>query len=212
MKILFFGDSNTWGYKPTDKSRLENRYTQLIKHAFKEHEILEEGLCGRTMCYDDPFDADRNGIKSISMVLKTHNPIDVVFIMLGTNDAKRQFSSNAISLEKGIRALLYKALNPEVYRDVDKVPTFIVVCPPKMHPKGLENDRIFANFGKEGFDMLQNTKPYLEKGCQDFHVEVIDTQAVAGTFDGIHMDEKGHRKVAEALISKIKEMERTKIE
>ena len=44
------------------------------------------------------------------------------------------------------------------------------------------------------------------------HVEVIDTQAVAGTFDGIHMDEKGHRKVAEALISKIKEMERTKIE
>lgn len=211
MKILFYGDSNTWGYQPTSKSRLEQRYTQLIKQSLPEHEILEEGLCGRTMCYDDPFDADRNGLKSISMVLKTHNPIDVVFIMLGTNDAKRQFFSNAISLEKGIRALLYKALNPEVYRDVDQIPTFIVVCPPKMHPKGLENSRILANFGQEGFDMLQNTKPYLEKGCQNFHVEVIDTQAIAGTFDGIHMDEEGHKKVAEVLISRIKEIERTKI-
>lgn len=65
------------------------------------------------MCLDDPYDADRNGAKMISMVLKTHAPIDVVFIMLGTNDAKRQFSTNSISLEKGIRTLMYRALNPE---------------------------------------------------------------------------------------------------
>ncbi len=67
------------------------------------------------MCLDDPYDEDRNGTKMISMVLKTHAPIDVVFIMLGTNDAKRQFSTNSISLEKGIRTLLYRALNPEIY-------------------------------------------------------------------------------------------------
>ena len=130
----------------------------------------------------------------------------VVFIMLGTNDAKRQFSTNSISLEKGIRTLMYRALNPENYRDGSKLPKFFVVCPPKMNVDGLKNERTASNFGQAGFDILVNTKPYLEKGCSGLNVEVIDTSAVAGSLDGIHMDEKGHKLVADALISIIKEL------
>lgn len=206
MKILFYGDSNTWGYDAKDASRQKNRFTQLIKERFNEHEIIEEGLCGRTICLDDPYDDDRNGAKMISMVLKTHAPIDVVFIMLGTNDAKRQFSTNSISLEKGIRTLLYKALNPEIYRDGSKVPKFIVICPPKMNVDGLNNERTQTNFGQIGFEILNNSKPYLEKGCSGLGVDVIDTNVVAGNIDGIHMDESGHRQVADALISVIQEL------
>lgn len=206
MKMLFFGDSNTWGYDAKDASRQKNRFTQLIKERFNEHEIIEEGLCGRTICLDDPYDDDRNGAKMISMVLKTHAPIDVVFIMLGTNDAKRQFSTNSISLEKGIRTLLYRALNPEIYRDGSKVPKFIVVCPPKMNRDGLKNERTQTNFGQIGFEILNNSKPYLEKGCSGLGVDVIDTNVVAGNIDGIHMDESGHRQVADALISVIQEL------
>ena len=191
MKILFFGDSNTWGYNAKDASRQPNRFTQLVKKAFSEHEIIEEGLCGRTLCLNDPYDADRNGAK---------------MIMLGTNDAKRQFSTNSISLEKGIRTLMYRALNPENYRDGSKLPKFFVVCPPKMNVEGLKNERTASNFGQAGFDILANTKPYLEKGCSGLNVEVIDTSAVAGSLDGIHMDEKGHKLVADALISMIKEL------
>lgn len=176
MKILFFGDSNTWGYDAKDASRQPNRFTQLVKKAFSEHEIIEEGLCGRTLCLDDPY------------------------------DAKRQFSTNSISLEKGIRTLMYRALNPENYRDGSKLPKFFVVCPPKMNVDGLKNERTASNFGQAGFDILVNTKPYLEKGCSGLNVEVIDTSAVAGSLDGIHMDEKGHKLVADALISIIKEL------
>ena len=206
MKILFYGDSNTWGYDAKDASRQKNRFTQLIKQEFSQYEIIEEGLCGRTLCLDDPYDADRNGATMISMVLKTHAPIDVVFIMLGTNDAKRQFSTNSISLEKGIRTLMYRALNPENYRDGSKLPQFFVVCPPKMNVDGLKNERTTSNFGQVGFDILANTKPYLEKGCSGLNVEVIDTSVVAGSLDGIHMDEKGHKLVADALISIINEL------
>lgn len=206
MKILFYGDSNTWGYDAKDASRQKNRFTQVIKQEFSQHEIIEEGLCGRTLCLDDPYDEDRNGTKMISMVLKTHAPIDVVFIMLGTNDAKRQFSTNSISLEKGIRTLLYRALNPEIYRDGSKVPQFFVVCPPKMNRDGLKNERTQANFGQIGFEILNNSKPYLEKGCSGLGVDVIDTSVVAGNIDGIHMDESGHRQVADALISVIQEL------
>ena len=206
MKILFYGDSNTWGYDAKDASRQKNRFTQMIKQAFSEHEIIEEGLCGRTLCLDDPYDEDRNGAKMISMVLKTHAPVDVVFIMLGTNDAKRQFSTNAISIEKGIRTLMYKALNPEIYRDGSNTPQFFVVCPPKMNIDGLKNERTKSNFGQNGFEILNNTKLYLEKGCSGLDVKVIDTHAVAGSLDGIHMDESGHKLVADALISVIKEL------
>lgn len=206
MKILFYGDSNTWGYDAKDASRQKNRFTQMIKQAFSEHEIIEEGLCGRTLCLDDPYDEDRNGAKMISMVLKTHAPVDVVFIMLGTNDAKRQFSTNAISIEKGIRTLMYKALNPEIYCDGSNTPQFFVVCPPKMNIDGLKNERTKSNFGQNGFEILNNTKPYLEKGCSGLDVKVIDTHAVAGSLDGIHMDESGHKLVADALISVIKEL------
>lgn len=206
MRILFYGDSNTWGFNALDKSRQKNRFTRIIKERFREHEILEEGLCGRTLCQEDCYDEDRNGAKMISMVLKTHDPLDVVFIMLGTNDAKRQFSSNAINLEKGIRTLLYKATNPEVYRDGAKMPLFFVVCPPKMNPEYIHNSRTVDNFGKLGYDMLNHSKPFLEKGCQDFNIEVIDTQAVAGIIDGIHMDASGHRQVADVLIHKIESL------
>lgn len=206
MKILFYGDSNTWGYDATDASRQSNRFTQLIKQEFSQHEMIEEGLCGRTLSLDDPYDEDRNGAKMISMVLKTHSPVDVVFIMLGTNDAKRQFSTNSISLEKGIRTLLYKALNPEIYRDGSKVPQFFVVCPPKMNAEGLKNERTMSNFGQIGFEILNNTKPFLEKGCTNLNVQVIGTKAVAGSVDGIHMDESGHKQVANALIPIIKKL------
>lgn len=80
------------------------------------------------------------------------------------------------------------------------------MCPPKMNVDGLKNERTVSNFGQAGFDILANTKPYLEKGCSGLNVEVIDTSAVAGSLDGIHMDEKGHKLVADALISMIKEL------
>ena len=55
-------------------------------------------------------------------------------------------------------------------------------------------------------DKFPDSKPYLEKGCRDFDVEVIDTHAIAGSIDGIHMDESGHKQVADVLISVIQEL------
>lgn len=199
MKYVFFGDSNTWGYNSKDGSRFDSRFTQLLKRKYPEDEIVEEGLCGRTLCFDDPFDSDRNGYKQISMVIKTHNPIDVLFIMLGTNDAKRQFSSNLITLEKSIRHFLYRVFDAEIYKDGLKIPKVYVVCPCHMHPDYVKNSRTVINFGSVGFEMLEKSYDSLRKGCKDFNVEVIDTCAVASVYDGIHLDEEGHKLIADCL-------------
>lgn len=75
-----------------------------------------------------------------------------------------------------------------------------------MNVDGLNNERTQTNFGQIGFEILNNSKPYLEKGCSGLGVDVIDTNVVAGNIDGIHMDESGHRQVADALISVIQEL------
>mgnify|MGYP000659423094 CR=1 FL=1 len=66
------------------------------------------------------------------------------------------------------------------------------------------NEKFWGCWVFEKFKISQ--KPYLEKGCCDFDVEVIDTHAIAGSIDGIHMDESGHKQVADVLMSVIQEL------
>ncbi len=205
MRILCYGDSNTWGYNPVDGSRYENRYTNILKKECISDEIIEEGLNGRTLSFDDPFDPDRNGTKNISMVIKSHVPLDLIIIMLGTNDSKRIFSSNGYSLEKGCRHLLSTIKNPELYRKVNKVPKILVARPPRMHPTYMENESTFANFGVEGFNMLENANDYLEPCVQLFDADYLDTNIIAGDYDGIHLSTNGHRELANKLIKKMED-------
>lgn len=77
MRIMFFGDSNTWGYDPETSLRFTNRYTQLIQSELNDDVIIEEGLNGRTLCQNDPYDPDRNGCLDIKRCIKSHLPLDV---------------------------------------------------------------------------------------------------------------------------------------
>ena len=106
----FLATGNTWGYDPETSLRFTNRYTQLIQSELNDDVIIEEGLNGRTLCQNDPYDPDRNGCLDIKRCIKSHLPLDVLVIMLGTNDAKRMYNTNVYSLEKGMNALLDKFL------------------------------------------------------------------------------------------------------
>ena len=91
MNILFYGDSNTWGFQgdqPQVRLAYEKRFTGIIANRFPQHHIIEEGLPGRTICIDDPLDRGRNGMETLPMLLQTHEPLDLVVIMLGTNDTQ----------------------------------------------------------------------------------------------------------------------------
>ncbi|MDY4742504.1 MAG: arylesterase, partial [Lachnospira sp.] len=52
--ILFFGDSNTYGYKPDGSGRFDRniRWTGRISDNLgPEYNVIEEGLCGRTTIF-----------------------------------------------------------------------------------------------------------------------------------------------------------------
>ena len=90
--ILAFGDSLTWGYNASTGMRMdyEDRWPNVLAHGLKSKaRVIEEGMNGRTTVFDDPTaEENRNGSVGLPIALKTHQPLDLVIIMLGTNDLK----------------------------------------------------------------------------------------------------------------------------
>ena len=106
--ILCFGDSNTWGCKPITTPGVFERHPPEVRWpgVFREqlgpgYTVIEEGANGRTTVHNDPFEgAHLNGRTYFSPCLETHMPLDLVIIMLGTNDLKPRFGLNAFDIAR----------------------------------------------------------------------------------------------------------------
>jgi lysophospholipase L1-like esterase len=96
--ILCYGDSNTWGYIPGTGERYAShvRWPGVLQNALGNgYVIIEEGLCGRTTVWDDPIEEYRSGKEYLIPCLKSHAPLDLVVLMLGSNDLKMRFAAPA---------------------------------------------------------------------------------------------------------------------
>ena len=98
-QIIAFGDSNTWGLNPVLKNRYpENvRWTGILKSQLYGEGILlkEEGLCGRTTVFEDPYRSGMKGADGISGILDRNPGTTAAIVMLGTNDCKKVFRASA---------------------------------------------------------------------------------------------------------------------
>ena len=103
--ILCFGDSNTWGCVPGVFSRfpLDKRWTGLLAKALgEEYHVIEDGVKGRTVAVDDPHVPFRNGLSSLGYSLLRASPIDLMIVMLGTNDIKSFFPFTPYVVSNGV--------------------------------------------------------------------------------------------------------------
>lgn len=129
INIMCFGDSNTYGVDPVTGNRLE-RYQRwpgiLQKILGEEYYIIEEGLGGRTTVWEDPLAEDRNGIKSLKMLLDSHSPLDWVILMLGTNDLKYHFSALPTDVAAGMEKLVVTILH-HVYKENEHPPKILLL-------------------------------------------------------------------------------------
>lgn len=91
MNILFYGDSNTWGFQG-DNPKVRLAYAK----RFPQHYIIEEGLPGRTICFDDPLDSGRNGMETLPMLLQTHEPLDFVHLTAEEHEQMAKLIGDAI--------------------------------------------------------------------------------------------------------------------
>ena len=209
MNIVCFGDSNTHGYNPANGGRFDKdtRWTgRLQKLLGEEYYVIEEGLSGRTTVFNDPIHEGLSGIDYIYPCLMTHEPIDLLIIMLGTNDTKERFGASAQVISIGLSRLIKKAQDTkEAFRNNN--PNILMVAPLPIR-KEIENVECYATMGKEcsrkSYEIIHLYKNVAkELGCHYFNPSPY---AVCSDYDYMHLDEEAHDVLANKLHGIIKNL------
>lgn len=206
--IVCFGDSNTHGYcaEPFDcadggdRFNENERWTKLLeKQLGEEYLVIEEGLSGRTTVFPDPLHECMSGLDAIYSCLMSHEPVDLLVVMLGTNDTKERFGANANCIAIGMERLVAKAKTIGAWRGGK--PNILVICPPHIgeglyngHPNGFGMGRGCPEKSRELAPLYAELAE--RQGCA-----YLDAQGLAefNTADYMHLTRRGHAQLAEKL-------------
>ncbi len=205
--IVCFGDSNTHGYcaDPADcadggdRFNESERWTCLLGQMLGEDcYVIEEGLGGRTSVFPDPLHESMSGLDAIYSCLMSHEPVDLLIVMLGTNDTKERLGANAACIALGMERLVQKAKTLPAWRN--GTPNILVVCPPHIGD-GLYNDPVGAMMGKGCPEKSRELAKYLKPVAERNGCAFADAEGLAefNKLDCMHLTKKGHRQLAEAL-------------
>jgi lysophospholipase L1-like esterase len=113
-RSLCYGDSNTWGFIPAIGERYPYniRWTGVLQSLLgPDFEVIEEGLNSRTTNIEDPNNIGRNGKKYLIPCLDSQFPLDVIILMLGTNDLKVRLNRSMQEIEAGVEELVQTIKN-----------------------------------------------------------------------------------------------------
>jgi lysophospholipase L1-like esterase len=185
----------------------ETRWTGILQELLgPEYRIIEEGLNGRTTMWDDPVAPYRNALSCIEACLETHDPLDLIMIMLGTNDLKPRISGRAYDSAEGVDVLVNKIRQTQCGRN-GVVPLILIIAPVAV---GSHIDETFFRDefgGKKAHEESLKAPEYLKLKARLLGCEFLDATKPAKTgADAIHLDVESHRKLAEALAEKIKKI------
>ncbi len=201
--IVCFGDSNTYGYRADNNDRFseEDRWTCLLGQKLgSDYLILEEGLPGRTTCFDDPIHEGLSGLSYIYPCLMSHGPVDLLVIMLGTNDTKERFGSSGACIALGLKRLIAKAIaTTDCW--TDKKPNILVVTPKNIE-KEYENTAVGLTMGKGCAEKSEQLSVEYQKIAELMGCHYFDANTVVKEYnhiDYMHLNEEGHALLADAL-------------
>jgi len=203
--ILCYGDSNTWGYNPSTKDRYDRdeRWPGVLRNELGgEYLVIEEGLNGRTTVWDDPIEGYKSGKEYLIPCLETHKPIDLVIIMLGTNDLKKRFSLSAFDIAEGAGVLVRIVQKSETGPD-DKAPEVLLLAPPSV-----ARLTEFADMFEDSEDKSKKFSQQYRRVAEELRCELLDTVGVivSSDIDGIHFEVEEHEKLGKAVAARVREI------
>ena len=191
MNVVLFGDSNTYGLTPYG-SRYENRFSVILKNKYDNiHDIYEEGLPGRTTIYHD-VRPNLCSIDNINDILEKYNNIDILVIMLGTNDYKKNNANTLEELKSAMDTLLLKIKN-------DINPKKILLISPIYLNENIE--KIDYEYNYNSYLISLKAKEVYQDLSKKYKTSFLDASLIAKPgIDGEHFDEYGHQNLANKLI------------
>ena len=202
--IVCLGDSNTHGYcaDPNDcadhsvRFNEDERWTRLLQRQLGEdYFVIEEGLSGRTTCFEDPIQEGLSALNYIYPCLKSHEAVDLLIIMLGTNDCKERFCASAACIGIGMARLVKKAMATECWGG--KKPNILVVAPPSIGEE-MRTSPVAATMGEKAVDKSRQLAHYYQTQCDLIGCHFMDAEGCEfNRIDFMHLTRNGHAQLAE---------------
>lgn len=204
FRILCYGDSNTWGYiSGTDHQRhsKSERWTGVLQQMLGDkYEIIEEGLNSRTLISVDKRcgKEGRSGAEYLLPCLDSHDPIDLVIIMLGTNELKTEFYRNPKEIGEIFEEYFVKKILTRKSVCKKTYPKLLIVTPPEITK---ENPKFIG-----GIEKSQKLNEIYEDIAMRNDCEFMNNEDLEVGEDGVHLSRDGHRILASKLSRKVKEI------
>jgi len=206
-QVLCYGDSNTWGYSPHTTERYPSlvRWVGVLAGALgADYDVIPEGLNGRTTVWDDPLEGgpNKNGAKYLAPCLESHMPLDLVVVMLGTNDLKHRFSLTAFDIAQGV-GVLVDIIRGSCAGRHGAPPRILLVVPPPLVELGDFRDMFQGGLEKSKEFCEQYRRVAEEKGCPLLDASEHVTSSL---LDGVHWEPDGHKAFGLAVASRVREL------
>ena len=205
--ILCYGDSNTHGFDPRDGKRYpaDVRWPGVLRQLLgDEYTVIEEGCNGRTSILEDPVESWKNGLTSFRPCLVSHKPIDILIIMLGTNNLKRYFHASAAEIADSTSVLI------DIARDFltaqqGYAPEIILVSPPLVGP-GIDNSPFSFAWGSDAIARSKDFAKEYKRVADSRSCLFFDSAPVAtpSEEDSVHITPQAHKALAEGLYEVVK--------
>jgi len=196
--VLCYGDSNTHGTKPLttlgafERHAPGDRWPDIMAAALgRDHTVISEGLPGRTTVHDDLVEGGmRNGLTVLPAILHSHTPIDLMVLMLGTNDLKNRFSVTAFEIARSLERMVQMARAEGVVQDI------LLVAPVTVRETGVLVD-VFSGAEARQMGLVGHIAAAAERqGCGFVNADaVVNVSEV----DGVHWEADAHQTFGDAM-------------
>lgn len=206
--VLCFGDSNTWGFMPNLGTRYPRdvRWPGIVaKNLGEDFYIIEEGMNGRTCGHSDIISPQRSGMDYIYPCLISQKPLDLIIVMLGTNDTKSRYHMNAFEISKAMTALL-QSIQSILHWEAIDADILLIAPTPIDERSNIEDGQVDAH----SIETSRKLASYYEAVARQmgvYYMNAADHVTEVGA-DGIHFTPKAHAQMAKAVTAKIQEIKK----
>ena len=206
--ILAFGDSLTWGFiaGTWERHPFDTRWPNVLAAGLGgKARVIEEGHNGRTTVFDDPTTGDdRNGARILPVLLSTHQPLDLVIIMLGTNDIKFANRCRAFDASMGMGRLV-QIVQTFPYQAWAPKPQVLIVAPPALVPT---DDEWFNDLWGHAIEESKLFAKHYARLAEEMGVHFFDAGSVAKAdkTDGGHLDAANTKAIGTALVPVVRKI------
>ena len=201
--IVCFGDSNTWGYNARGGDRFDRgyRWPNVLAETLGEgYEVIAEGQCGRTTVVEDLIEGPKRGRDYLLPCLDSHNPVDLLVILLGTNDLKHRYGLSAWDIAQGA-GVLVKIAQSSGFGPNGGVPEVLLLAPPPIAKLTGFAD-MFEGAAEKSRELGRHFAAVAEElGCQFLDAgKVVRSSDV----DGIHIEPEEQVKLGRAVGAEVR--------